>query len=77
MEVSLFWIEKGFLLVGIICVLTGVIQYGKRSSDWRGVATMFYKRIPLSVAEYKWYRLGISMVVFAVLLRIVVLTLWP
>jgi len=77
METSLFWVEKGFLLVGIIFVLTGIMQYGKRSHDWKGVVTMFYKRIPMSVAEYKWYRLGISLIVFAVVLRVIVLTLWP
>ncbi|WCE31394.1 hypothetical protein [Vibrio sp. SCSIO 43137] len=77
METSLFWVEKGFLLVGIIFVLTGIMQYGKRSHDWKGVVTMFYKRIPMSVAEYKWYRLGVSLIVFAVVLRVIVLTLWP
>ncbi|GLO63742.1 hypothetical protein MACH09_42500 [Vibrio sp. MACH09] len=77
METSLFWIEKGFLIVGIIFVLTGIMQYGKRSNDWKGVATMFYKRVPMSVAEFKWYRLGISMVVFAFVLKIIILTLWP
>lgn len=76
-ETSLFWVEKGFLLVGIIFVLTGIMQYGKRSHDWKGVVTMFYKRIPMSVAEYKWYRLGVSLIVFAVVLRVIVLTLWP
>lgn len=77
MEYSLVWIEKGFLLVGIMFVLTGILQYGRRSADWKGVATMFFKRIPMSIAEYKWYRLGISLIVFAVVLRILILTLWP
>ncbi|QXO15890.1 MULTISPECIES: hypothetical protein [Vibrio] len=77
METTLFWIEKAVLVAGIVFVLTGITQYGKRSHDWKGVVTMFYKRIPMTVAEYKWYRLGIAMVVFAVVLRIIVLTLWP
>jgi hypothetical protein len=77
MEGNLFWIEKGFLVFGIIFVMTGILLYGKRSNDWKGVATMFYKRVPLSIAEYKWYRLGISLVVFAVILRVLALTLWP
>ncbi|CAH8235782.1 hypothetical protein [Vibrio aestuarianus] len=77
MEVGLFWAEKGILLLGIIFVLTSITQYGKRSHDWKGVVTMFYRRIPMTIAEYKWYRLGISFIVFAVVLRIIVLTLWP
>ncbi|MBD1567494.1 hypothetical protein [Vibrio sp. S12_S33] len=77
MEVGLFWVEKGILLLGIIFVLTSITQYVKRSHDWKGVVTMFYRRIPMTIAEYKWYRLGISFIVFAVVLRIIVLTLWP
>jgi len=77
MDIALFWIEKGVLLVGIILVLTSMTQYGKRSHDWKGVVTMFYKRVPMSVAEYKWYRLGIAFLVCAVVMRIAVLTFWP
>jgi hypothetical protein len=77
METSLFFIEKAILLAGVICILTGVTQYGKRSHDWKGVVTMFYKRIPMSVSEYKWYRLGIAFVMLAFVLRILTLTLWP
>lgn len=77
MEFGLFWAEKGMLVLGIILVLTSVAQYGKRSHDWKGVITMFYKRIPLSISEYKWYRLGVAFIVVAVVLRILLLTLWP
>ncbi|MBW3695706.1 hypothetical protein EK599_08360 [Vibrio sp. T187] len=77
MEVGIFWAEKGMLLLGALFVLTSVMQYGKRSQDWKGVITMFYKRIPMSVAEYKWYRLGIALLVFAVILRFALLILWP
>jgi len=77
MDTTLFWIEKGVLLAGIIMVLTGITQYGRRSHDWKGVVTMFYRRIPMSVSEYKWYRLGIALLVCAVVLRIIVLTFWP
>lgn len=77
MDIALFWIEKSILVIGIIFVLTGITQYGRRSHDWKGVTTMFYKRVPMSISEYKWYRLGISLLVCAVLLRIILLTLWP
>jgi hypothetical membrane protein len=73
----MFWVEKIVLTAGVLLILTGIWQYGRRSHDWRGVITMFYKRIPMNVSEYKWYRLGVSLVVFAVVLRIVSLTLWP
>jgi len=77
MSGSLFWIEKGFLIFGVVFVMTSILLYGLRSHDWKGVVTMFFKRIPLSIAEYKWYRLGISLVVFAVILRVLIAFLWP
>lgn len=77
METTLFWIEKSILLAGILLVVTGIMRYGKRSQDWRSVATMFYKRVPMTIDEYKWYRLGMALVVFAFVLRIILLTLWP
>ncbi len=73
----LYWAEKGFLVGGIVFVLVGVFLYGKRTHDWKGMVTMFYKRIPLSVAEFKWYRLGVMLLIFAVVLRIGALVFWP
>lgn len=77
MGIALFWLEKGMLVTGILFILFGIIQYGRRSQDWSGVATIFFKRVPMSVGEYKQYRFGVSLVVMAVVLRIIVLTLWP
>ncbi|QMV16920.1 hypothetical protein [Vibrio spartinae] len=77
MVVTLFWLEKSMLTLGIILIVMSMIRYGKRSQDWRGVATMFFKRIPMTIEEYRRYRFGVALVVFAVLLRIVTLTLWP
>lgn len=55
MDAVLFGLEKVLLLLGVACFLTGIIRYGKRSQDWKGIVTMFYKRIPMSIAEYRWY----------------------
>jgi hypothetical protein len=77
MVVTLFWLEKSMLTLGIILIVMSMIRYGKRSQDWRGVATMFFKRIPMTIEEYRRYRFGVALVVLAVLLRIVILTLWP
>ncbi|MDW6094717.1 hypothetical protein [Vibrio rhizosphaerae] len=77
MVVTLFWLEKSLLTLGIILIVMSMIRYGKRSQDWRGVATMFFKRIPMTIEEYRRYRFGVVLVVLAVLLRIVTLTLWP
>ncbi|EOX1482066.1 hypothetical protein ACPDZ9_000634 [Vibrio cholerae] len=77
MEIVLFWVEKLILVSGILLVLIGVMRYGRRSQDWKGVVTMFYKRIPMTIEEYKWYRLGVSCIVFAIILRIALLTFWP
>lgn len=67
MDMALFWVEKLMLVGGILLVLTGIMRYGRRSQDWKGVVTMFYKRIPMTVEEFKWYRLGISCILFAVI----------
>lgn len=77
MDAVLFGLEKVLLLLGVACFLTGIICYGKRSQDWKGIVTMFYKRIPMSIAEYRWYRLGVVIVILAIILRIVLLTFWP
>ncbi|WNJ97802.1 hypothetical protein RND59_16885 [Vibrio ruber] len=77
MVVTLFWLEKSLLTLGIILIVMSMIRYGRRSQDWRGVATMFFKRIPMTIEEYRRYRFGVALVVLAVLLRIVTLTLWP
>ncbi|WPC76581.1 hypothetical protein [Vibrio porteresiae] len=77
MALTIFWLEKGILLLGILCLMTGILQYGRRSHDWKGVITMFYKRVPLSVTEFKWYRSGIAFVLVAVVLKVLLFTLWP
>ncbi|MGO2508566.1 hypothetical protein [Vibrio hibernica] len=76
-EMTLLMIEKSFLLIGIGLIFISMIQYGKRSQDWKGLATIFYKRVEMSISEFKYYKLGVSLVVFAVVLRILFLTLWP
>lgn len=77
MGLALFWLEKGILVTGIVFILFGVIQYGKRSQDWAGITTMFFKRVAMSVEEYRRYRLGVTLIVIAVVLRITVLIFWP
>ncbi|MGR5094285.1 hypothetical protein ACPV5O_14330 [Vibrio maritimus] len=77
MELGLFWTEKALLVVGVLFILTGIVQYGRRSHDWKGVVTMFYKRVPMNVGEYKRYRLGVAFVIFAVVLRFALHVLWP
>ncbi|MGR5176375.1 hypothetical protein ACPV4B_03205 [Vibrio parahaemolyticus] len=77
MEQGLFWTEKALLLAGILFIITGIIQYGRRSHDWKGVVTMFYKRVPMSVAEYKRYRLGVALIIFAIVLRFALHIFWP
>lgn len=74
---TLFWLEKAILIAGIVFILVSISQYGRRSRDWSGVVMIFFKRVPMSVNEYKHYRLGVAMVVMAVVLRIIVLTFWP
>lgn len=77
MEQGLFWTEKVLLLAGLLFIITGIVQYGRRSQDWKGAVTMFYKRVPMSVEEYKRYRLGVALVSFAIVLRFALHIFWP
>ncbi len=77
MEVMLFMLEKSLLICGLFCILTALLRYGRRSSDWRGVLTVFYKRVPLTVSEFKFYRLGVALLCFAIVLRIGLLAFYP
>ena len=77
METLLVVVEKALLLFGLASVLLSLFTYGKRSQDWKGVATVFYKRVNMTLSEFKCYKLGVSLLILAVVLRIVVLTIWP
>ncbi|GLT13742.1 hypothetical protein [Vibrio algivorus] len=77
MEMALVIIEKSILLIGIACVLFSLFEYGKRSQDWKGVVTVFYKRVDMTVNEFKFYKFGVSLLVFAVIFRIAILTFFP
>ncbi|TGA68157.1 hypothetical protein VFES401_14725 [Aliivibrio fischeri] len=66
-----------FMLIGMVCILVSITQYSRRTSDISGGAVMlFVKRIEMSVNEYKWYRIGISVLILGVAIRIIKLTLW-
>ncbi|MFV0575270.1 MAG: hypothetical protein ACK5NC_07675 [Vibrio sp.] len=77
MELTFVILEKSFLICGICCVLYSLFVYGKRSQDWKGAVTAFYKRVDMTVEEFKFYKIGVSLLVFAVIFRIGILTLWP
>lgn len=77
MEMALVIIEKSILLIGIACVLFSLFEYGKRSQDWKGVVTVFYKRVDMTVNEFKFYKFGVSLLVLAVIFRIAILTFFP
>ncbi|MGO2418655.1 MAG: hypothetical protein ACTH7F_02650 [Vibrio casei] len=76
-ETMVMVVEKSILVIGIALILMSLYQYGKRSQDWKGVVTVFYKRVEMTVQEFKFYKLGVSLVIFAVILRIVILIFWP
>ncbi|GAB6263949.1 hypothetical protein [Photobacterium sp. 53610] len=69
--------EWVLLTVGLILLLTSMVTYGRRTKDWGGLATMFFKRISMTAKEYNFYRLGVASVVLGILIRMVNLTLWP
>ncbi|MUL08902.1 hypothetical protein [Aliivibrio fischeri] len=65
-----------FMLIGMVCILVSITQYSRRTSDISGAVMLFVKRIEMSVNEYKWYRIGISVLILGVTIRIIKLTLW-
>ncbi|AAW87686.1 hypothetical protein VF_A0616 [Aliivibrio fischeri ES114] len=65
-----------FMLIGMVCILVSITQYSRRTSDISGAVMLFVKRIEMSVNEYKWYRIGISLLIIGVAIRIIKLTLW-
>lgn len=65
-----------FMLIGMVCILISITQYSRRTSDISGAVMLFVKRIEMSVNEYKWYRIGISVLILGVAIRIIKLTLW-
>ncbi len=76
MDIALYWVEKLFLAFGILSICTSMLMYGRRSSDWSGVATMFFKRVQMTVGEYKWYRFGVALVLFAVVTKVALYTIF-
>ncbi|CAH0529841.1 hypothetical protein [Vibrio hippocampi] len=77
MELAIYISEKVALCIGVMAIVSSLVMYGRRSQDWKGIATMFYKRIPLTTNEYKYYRLGISLLLIAVILKIGFAVFWP
>ena len=77
LEITMNFAEMILIVSGLLFIAKSALQYGKRTTDWAGIAKMFYKRVGMDTAEYKWYRLGVSCFVFGVVVRIVNLTFWP
>ncbi|MDC0610558.1 hypothetical protein OAP63_07470 [Vibrio sp.] len=77
MYLALIIAEKSVLVLGVVLTLVSVWQYGRRSHDWRGVTLMLFKRIPMTVNEYRFYRLGVALLFLAVIMRFGILTIWP
>ncbi|GAB3526648.1 hypothetical protein GCM10027342_30830 [Photobacterium alginatilyticum] len=77
LETTMSFAEIVLIISGLLFITKSVMQYGKRTSDWGGIVKMFYKRVGMDTAEYKWYRLGVSCFIVGVVVRIVNLTFWP
>ena len=77
LQVSMAIGEYLLIMAGLAMTGAGIVLYGRRTHDWSGVVKMFYKRIGMSVEEYKWYRLGVSALILGVVVRVVNLIFWP
>ncbi|OAN13166.1 hypothetical protein A3K86_16025 [Photobacterium jeanii] len=77
LQTSLVVAEIVLLSLGVLMIIKSMAQFGQRTQNWLGVLTMFYKRVGMDIAEYRWYRLGVASFVLGVVLRIVNLTIWP
>ncbi|QUJ70481.1 hypothetical protein KDD30_20530 (plasmid) [Photobacterium sp. GJ3] len=69
--------EWTLLIVGLLLILTSMANYGRRTKDWGGLVTMFYKRVSMTAKEYNFYRFGVAAVVLGIVLRMVNLIFWP
>ncbi|MGF1690944.1 hypothetical protein [Photobacterium kagoshimensis] len=77
LQTSLSAIEMLLITIGVLMIVKSMLQFGLRTKNWLGVVTMFYKRIGMDVAEYRWYRMGVASFVLGVIVRIVNLVFWP
>ncbi|KMV31947.1 hypothetical protein L4D00_20740 [Photobacterium swingsii] len=77
LQTSLSVIEMLLITLGVLMIAKSMLQFGQRTHNWLGVATMFFKRVGMNVAEYRWYRMGVASFVLGVVVRIVNLTVWP
>ncbi|MDD9197217.1 hypothetical protein PVK62_15425 [Aliivibrio sp. S3MY1] len=75
MNVIVTTLENLFIASGVFSLLLAISLYAKRTADWGGACLLFVKRIDLSIQEYKWYRIGVSVFIIGVLIRILNLTL--
>lgn len=77
MAATMSVLETILIFAGIFMILRAIIRYGKRTNDWKGTLTMFFKRVPMKVDEFRWYKLGVSFVLFGIVIRVVNMTFWP
>ncbi|AFT69165.1 hypothetical protein B5T_00881 [Alloalcanivorax dieselolei B5] len=71
------YLETTLLTLGLLIVLGTYAHYWRRTGDWRGVARFWARGMALSVAEFKAQRVGVLLLLLAVVIRFArALMLW-
>lgn len=71
--------ENLILTLGVALTLYALIRYVMRTKDYQGFWRIFINRLKdgFIIAEFKYYRAGILLLILGVLLRFVNLLLFP
>ena len=64
-------LEFVLFISGILLILVALIKYTRRSQDYQSFWRVFVNRLKegFSIAEFKLYRLGVALLIFALLVR--------
>lgn len=75
----MFWAEYALFTVGILLILYALFCYMRRTGDYQGFWRVFVNRLKdgFIIAEFKFYRAGVLLLIFGILMRFINLVLFP
>lgn len=70
--------EPVALLFGVTLVLIGCFIYSRRKADYLAPIKIFFNQVnDLAIAEFKFIRSGVLLLILAIILRFINLTFFP
>jgi len=66
-------LEPAAFIIGLILTLTALFKYTQRTQDYQSVWRVLINKLKngFNIAEFKIYRLGVSILIFGLVLRLV------